>query len=63
MVTVDRTILSRWMKGNELWSYGEEAFTIMKKQLDLRLSLKPYIEKLMKEAAQTGAPLLRTLFY
>ena len=48
---------------NEIWSYGEEAFTIMKKQLDLRLSLKPYIEKLMKEAAQTGAPLLRTLFY
>ena len=48
---------------NELWSYGEEAFTIMKKQLDLRLSLKPYIEKLMKEATQTGAPLLRTLFY
>jgi len=48
---------------NELWSYGEEAFDIMKKQLELRLSLKPYLEKLMREAAETGAPLLRTMFY
>lgn len=48
---------------NELWSYGEEAFQVMKKQLELRLSLKPYIEGLMKEASETGAPLLRTMFY
>ena len=48
---------------NELWSYGEEAFGVMKKQLDLRLSIKPYIAKLMREAAETGAPLLRTMFY
>ncbi len=48
---------------NELWSYGEEAFDIMKKQLDLRLSLKPYIKQLMREASETGAPLLRTMFY
>lgn len=48
---------------NELWSYGELAFTIMKKQLDIRLSLKPYIEKLMMEASEKGAPLMRTMFY
>lgn len=48
---------------NELWSHGEEAFAIMKKQLDQRLSLKPYIEKLMKEASENGSPLLRTMFY
>ncbi len=48
---------------NELWSYGDEAFDIMKRQLDLRLSLKPYIEKLMQEASETGAPLLRTMFF
>lgn len=50
-------------RSNELWSYGEEAFCIMKKQLELRLSLKPYIQKLMCEASETGAPLLRTMFY
>ena len=48
---------------NELWSYGEDAFEIMKKQLDIRLSLKPYIESLMQEASTTGAPLMRTMFY
>ena len=35
---------------NELWSYGEEAFNIMKKYLNVRFSLKPYILSLMKEA-------------
>lgn len=48
---------------NELWSYGEEAFDIMKQQLNLRLSIKPYIEKLMQQAAKTGASLLRTMFF
>ena len=48
---------------NELWSYGEEAFAIMKQQLDTRLALKPYIHSLMEEASRTGAPLLRTMFY
>jgi len=48
---------------NELWSYGEDAFAIMKEQLDRRLSLKPYIESLMKEASENGAPLMRTMFY
>ena len=35
----------------------------MKDQLELRLSLKPYITGLMEEASRTGAPLLRTMFY
>lgn len=48
---------------NELWSYGEDAFKIMKDQLDLRLSLKPYIASLMEEASATGTPLMRTMFY
>lgn len=48
---------------NELWSYGEEAFTIMKKQLEVRWGLKSYIESIMKEATQNGSPLMRTMFY
>lgn len=48
---------------NELWSYGKEAFEIMKSQLDLRLSLKPYLERLMKEASENGSPVIRTMFY
>lgn len=48
---------------NELWSYGEEAFNIMRKYLDIRLSLKPYILSLMKVAHETGTPLMRAMFY
>lgn len=48
---------------NELWSYGEKEFEIMRSQLESRLSLKPYITGLMEEASKTGAPLLRTMFY
>lgn len=48
---------------NELWSYGEEAFEIMKKNLDLRHELKPYIESLFKEASENGSPIIRTMFF
>ena len=48
---------------NELWSYGEDNFKIMKDQLELRHSLKPYIESIMKEASDNGSPLMRTMFY
>ena len=48
---------------NELWSYGEENFKIMRDQLDLRLSLKPYIKELYRECTENGSPLIRTLFY
>lgn len=48
---------------NELWSYGEENMNIMLDYLNLRLSMKPYIEKLMQEAHETGAPLMRTMFF
>lgn len=48
---------------NELWSYGEDAFRIMKKYLNVRISLKEYICGLMKEAHETGAPLMRAMFY
>lgn len=48
---------------NEMWCYGKEAFAIMKKQLELRLSLKPYIAELMEDAHESGSPLMRTMFY
>ena len=48
---------------NELWSYGEEVYGILRKYLDLRLSLKPYVKELMTEASESGAPLIRAMFY
>lgn len=48
---------------NELWSYGEDNFKIMKSYLDTRLEMKPYIKSLYDEASKNGSPLIRTLFY
>lgn len=48
---------------NELWSYGEENFRIMKKYLDIRNGMQTYIASLFAEAQQDGSPLMRTMFY
>lgn len=48
---------------NELWSYGEEVYEILRKYLDIRLGMKDYIKSLMDEASENGSPVIRTMFY
>lgn len=48
---------------NEIWSYGETNYLIMKKFIDIRESMRDYTREPMKEAHQTGAPVMRTMFY
>lgn len=48
---------------NEIWSYGEEVYEILKKYLLLRENLKPYIKEIMAEAHEKGTPVMRPLFY
>lgn len=48
---------------NELWSYGEDNYAIMKKYYELRISMHDYIKKLYEEAHTDGSPLIRTMFY
>lgn len=48
---------------NEVWSYGEEVYTICRKYMRLRESLRPYIADTMKQAHEKGTPVMRTLFY
>ncbi len=48
---------------NELWSYGDECFAIMKKYLDIRISMKDYIASLYEKNAASGAPLIRPMFF
>ncbi|MDO5425733.1 MAG: glycoside hydrolase family 31 protein [Eubacteriales bacterium] len=48
---------------NEIWSYGEEAYRIMKHYIDIREAMRSYIRMLMEQAHKTGAPVMRTLFY
>ena len=48
---------------NELWSYGEDNYRIMKKYYDIRIGMHDYIKKLYDEAHTDGSPLIRTMFY
>jgi alpha-D-xyloside xylohydrolase len=48
---------------NEIWSYGEEAYQILKRYLFVRERMRPYIRSLMKAAHDRGTPVMRPLFY
>ena len=48
---------------NELWSYGEENYAIMRRYYDLRVAMHDYIRDLYREAHETGAPLIRPMFW
>lgn len=48
---------------NEVWSYGDEAYEILKYYLELREHMKPYITELMEAAHIKGSPVMRPLFY
>ena len=48
---------------NELWSYGEDNYAIMRKYYDIRIAMKDYIASLYREASENGSPLIRTMFY
>ena len=48
---------------NEVWSFGEENFEILKKYLLIREQLRPYIRECMKETSENGTPIMRPMFY
>lgn len=48
---------------NELWSYGEDNYRIMRHYYDVRIKMHDYIKALYAEASANGSPLLRTMFY
>lgn len=48
---------------NEVWSFGEDNYEILKKYLFIRERLRPYIRDCMKVASESGAPVMRPLFY
>jgi alpha-D-xyloside xylohydrolase len=47
---------------NEVWSYGEEAYQILREQLALRERLRPYLMDQMRLAHTDGMPPMRPLF-
>lgn len=48
---------------NELWSYGEDNYRIMRKYYDVRIAMHDYVKQLFDEAHTNGSPLIRTMFY
>ena len=48
---------------NEVWSFGEDNFEILKKYLFIREQLRPYIRDCMKETSENGTPIMRPMFY
>lgn len=48
---------------NEIWSFGEENYKIMKKFIDIREMMRDYTRSLMQEAHTDGKPVIRALFY
>ena len=48
---------------NEVWSFGEDNYEILKKYLFIRENLRPYIRECMRAASDTGAPVMRPLFF
>ncbi len=48
---------------NEVWSFGEEAYEILTKYLFVRERIRPYVRQLMQEAHESGAPVMRPLYY
>lgn len=48
---------------NELWSFGEENYQVLKSLVELRYRLIPYIKKHMDLASKYGTPVMRPLFY
>ena len=48
---------------NEIWSFGERNYPILKNLIEIRERLKDYTCQNMEEASKTGAPIMRPMFW
>lgn len=48
---------------NEIWSFGPQVYEILKKYINLRTALKPYLQQVMEQTGSEGDPVMRPLFY
>lgn len=48
---------------NEIWRFGDRAYDIIARLIELRERLRPYIHRCMDEASRTGMPVMRPMFY
>ncbi len=48
---------------NEVWSFGEDHYRILRKYLLIREKMRPYLRECMEEASKNGSPVMRPMFY
>ena len=48
---------------NEIWSFGEQNYPVLRDLVLLRERLRPYIENQMKIASEKGYPVMRPMFF
>ena len=48
---------------NEIWSFGEKNYPVLRDLVMLRERLRPYIEKQMETASVKGYPVMRPMFF
>ncbi len=48
---------------NELWSFGEENYPVLRGLVLLRQRLRPYILRQLDETSKNGSPLMRPMFF
>lgn len=56
-------IIERSGGPNEIWCFGDENYERIKKLIETREKLRPYIMKYMDVASKTGSPIMRPMFY
>jgi len=56
-------IIERSGGPNEIWMFGERNYEIIKKLIETREKLRPYIMKYMDIASKTGSPIMRPMFF
>ncbi len=48
---------------NEIWSFGERNYPILRDLILLRYKMKPYVLECAKNSAETGEPIMRPMFF
>ena len=48
---------------NEIWSFGERDYPILRDLIFLRQRLRPYLRRQMDQASETGVPVMRPMFF
>ncbi|MFA6937238.1 MAG: TIM-barrel domain-containing protein [Treponema sp.] len=50
-------------QANEIWSFGDDNYEIMKNFILIRERIRPYIRECMEEAHKNGSPVARPMYY